>query len=152
MNSTSSLVFIDDNRGGVVSTRPDDVISGTVEIDKISDYLPLSQLFLTITTTLNNCRHDTNCLQSLTPLFQKLSLDDIITFLDDYFTSGINEERFADNTIAIMNSLSHLERSRSSSEIGDLLTKYVLNFEGADGSVVESYLRHLTRGRIQGDE
>ncbi len=83
---------------------------------------------------------------------QKLSLDDIMTFLDDHFTSGINEEGFSEKSIAIIHSLSHLESSRRSSEIGDLLTKHVLNSEVADGSIVVSYLRHLTRGRILGDE
>ncbi len=148
MNSTSSLVLIDQREGGRANSRPDDIITGSIRIDEIIDPLPLSQLASTITATIDSCYTgvENNCLQSLTLLFQKLTEDDITSFLDNYFATRMESEHFTDNTIAVLNSLSHLASSKSSTIVSDSLSKHLLMSADIDESIVLSYLMLLNRG------
>ncbi len=150
LNSTSSLVLVDEREEGVASSHPDDIIAGSISIEEIIDPLPLSELASTIASTIESCNTDPDntCIQSLTLLLQKLTAKDIASFLDDYFSRKTESEQFTQNTIAILNALSHLTSSKGSTIVSDALSKHLMSSADSDESIVVTYLMLLNRGGI----
>ena len=148
IRSSSSLVFIGEKDESVARNRPSNLVSDSAEVKSITSHIPLSQIGHTITAALSECvdSQEDTCVQSITTLLQRLSLEDTQTYLNEFFTNGTTSSDFTERALILINSLSQLETCRESSDISMILTKHVL--QSVNTPLIISLLRLFTLGRL----